>query len=110
MSIQIDVTDTTKKLDNIKNIQSSLDETEKRKAKLQLSVNTIAKNLPNIDVMNTQIITKSVDVKEVDFDKFTDNQILAIKKYNVENFYKQIIDASIQLDELQLKLYNQLAQ
>ena len=38
MSIQIDVTDTTKKLDNIKNIQSSLDETEKRKVKLQLSV------------------------------------------------------------------------
>lgn len=92
MSIQIDVTGTTKKLDNIKNIQSSLDETEKRKAKLQLSVNTIAKNLPNIDVMNTQIITKSVDVKEVDFDKFTDNQILAIKKYNVENFYKQIMN------------------
>lgn len=92
MSIQIDVTDTTKKLDNIKNIQSSLDETEKRKAKLQLSVYTIAKNLPNIDVMNTQIITKSVDVKEVDFDKFTDNQILAVKKNNVENFYKQIMN------------------
>jgi hypothetical protein len=92
MSIQIDVTDTTKNLDNIKNIESSLDETEKRKVKLQLSVNTIAKNLPNIDVMNTQIITKSVDVKEVDFDKFTDNQILAIKKYNVENFYKQIMN------------------
>ena len=92
MSIQIDVTDTTRKLDDMKNIQSSLDETEKRKVKLQLSVNTIAKNLPNIDVMNTQIITKSVDVKEVNFEKFTDNQILAIKKYNVENFYKQIMN------------------
>lgn len=57
----------------------------------QLSFETVKKNLPNIDVMNTQIITKNVEVKKVGSD-LSEKEILAVKKHNIDNFYKQIMN------------------
>lgn len=57
----------------------------------QLSFETVKKNLPNINVMNTQIITKNVEVKKVGSD-LSEKEILAVKKHNIDNFYKQIMN------------------
>ena len=56
----------------------------------------VRKNLPNINVMNTQLMTKSVEYKSPIWNKFTneltDEQSLKVLKDNVDNYYKQIMN------------------
>ena len=56
----------------------------------------VRKNLPNINVMNTQLMTKSDEYKSPIWNKFTneltDEQSLKVQKDNVDNYYKQIMN------------------
>jgi DNA-binding protein Fis len=79
-------------IEKIEKFNSIADKLDSRKLKTTLSIDTVKRNLPNINVMNTQIITNSVEVKKVDYDTLSDREILAVKKHNVDNFYKQIMN------------------
>jgi hypothetical protein len=52
----------------------------------------VRKNLPNINVMNTQLMTKSVEYKSPNYNNFTKEQSLIVHKENVDNYYKQIMN------------------
>ena len=52
----------------------------------------VRKNLPNINVMNTQLMTKSVEYKSPNYNNLTDEQSLIVHKTNVDNYYKQIMN------------------
>ena len=52
----------------------------------------VRKNLPNINVMNTQLMTKSVEYKSPNYNNLTDEQSLKVLKDNVDNYYKQIMN------------------
>ena len=52
----------------------------------------VRKNLPNINVMNTQLMTKSVEYKSPNYNNLTKEQSLIVQKENVDNYYRQIMN------------------
>jgi len=78
-------------LEHIDKVTKKMDEIDSKKNKLKLSIDTVKKQLPSVNVLNTQIITTTVEVKKEN-DKLSEKEILAVKTYNVGNFYKQIVN------------------
>ena len=58
--------------------------------KTKLSLSEVKSSLPKVNVMNTQLKTTEVETKDYNLMKDNPKEIVAIKKYNVHNFYNQI--------------------
>lgn len=71
--------------------QKLVEEQESVWEKTKLHIEDVRGSLPKINVMNTQLKTTEVDTKEYNLNSNKPNEVIAIKKYNVNNFYNQIV-------------------
>ena len=58
--------------------------------KTKISLSEVKSSLPKVNVMNTQLKTTEVETKDFNLTKDKPSEIIAVKKYNVHNFYNQI--------------------
>ena len=67
--------------------QKLADDMDNLLEKTKLSLSEVKSSLPKVNVMNTQLKTTEVETKDYNLMKDNPKEIVAIKKYNVHNFY-----------------------
>ena len=81
------------------NTENKMSEINAKQKKVVKAVKTphlknedVRKNLPDINVLNTQLMTTSVEYESPNFDKLSKEQSLIVQKENVDNYYRQIMN------------------
>lgn len=77
-------------LEKVMNTKSKFDKIHDDLEKFELSKSDVKKNMPVINVSNTALMTNEIVVKDYNMASQEPNEVIAIKRHNVQNFVKQI--------------------
>ena len=84
------VTPQISNLEKVMKTQSKLEKMDNDLKKYELSESDVKKNMPVINVMNTSLMTNEIVVKDYNMASQKPNEVIAVKRHNVQNFVKQI--------------------